>query len=199
MNRLFQNKTKTVALLIYVRTTLEQIFSLIEKKEYALRLLTKEDSKLIINILEELLNKIKASEIMNDEAFRKNMNDSKVLNLYNEELIEYYNCIVMQIEKNMHNGDLWIPEQFILALLSEWLLEEKHTQFFPYLNDINYIELLSKFETVNFEENKEYREKVTQMYVFSSKVIKKLKTIKYKTPIRKTKKKSNRKNSKKKR
>ena len=199
MNRLFQNKTKTVALLIYVRTTLEQILSLIEKKEYALRLLTKEDSKLIINILEELLNKIKASEIMNDEAFRKNMNDSKLLNLYNEELIEYYNCIVMQIEKNMHNGDLWIPEQFILALLSEWLLEEKHTQFFPYLNDINYIELLSKFETVNFEENKEYREKVTQMYVFSSKVIKKLKTIKYKTPIRKTKKKSNRKNSKKKR
>lgn len=199
MNRLFQNKTKTVALLIYVRTTLEQLFSLIEKKEYALRLLTKDDSKLILNILEELLNKIIASEIMNDEAFRKNMNDSKVLNLYNEELIEYYNCIVIQIEKNMHNGDLWIPEQFILALLSEWLLEEKHTQFFPYLNDINYIELLSKFETVNFEENKEYREKVTQMYIFSSRVIKKLKTIKYQTPIRKTKKKSNRKNSKKKR
>ncbi|WP_121626235.1 hypothetical protein [Poseidonibacter antarcticus] len=189
MNRLFVNKTKTIALLIYVRSTLEQLFTLIEQKEYALKVLTPEDSKTIIEHLEELLKRLKESEIMNDSIFRNTVNKCKGPNTYYEELVTYYNSIVIQIEHNMKNGDLWIPEQFTLCLLSEWLLEEKHTQYFSYLNDIDYLGLLSKFETIDIEENKEYRLKVSQMYMISSQVIKDLKAIKYQTSTKKSKKK----------
>lgn len=188
MNRLFLNKTKTIALLIYIRSTLEQLFSLLEKKEYALSLLSKEDAEIVTDILKELLSNLKNSEIMNDKIFRNTVSNAPVFNPYYDELVQYYNSIVSKIEENIHNGDLWIPEQFILSLLSEWLLEEKHTQYFPYLNDINYIELLSKFEKVNLEENKEYRSKVSEMYLISTKVIKILKAKKYKSSVKRSKK-----------
>ncbi len=188
MNRLFLNKTKTIALLIYIRSTLEQLFSLLEKKEYALSLLSKEDAEVVTNILNELLSNLKNSEIMNDKIFRNTVSNAPVFNPYYDELVQYYNSIVSKIEENIHNGDLWIPEQFILSLLSEWLLEEKHTQYFPYLNDINYLELLSKFEKVNLEENKEYRSKVSEMYLISTKVIKILKAKKYKSSVKRSKK-----------
>jgi len=189
MNRLFVNKTKTIALLIYVRTTLEQLFSLIEKKEYALKVLEPEDSKSIIEKLEELLNNLEESKIMNDNIFRSTMDNCKTFNPYYEELVEYYNCIVIQIEENMKNGDLWIPEQFILCLLSQWILEENHNQYFYYLNDIDYLKLLEKFETIDHNENKEYRKKVTQMYKISINVIEQLKNVKYNQSTKKSKKK----------
>lgn len=144
---------------------------MIDNKEYALKLLSREDNKIILDNLEELLNKLKDSNVMNDETFRSNMESSKSFAAQNQELVYYYNSIVKKIEENMKNGDLWIPEQFILSLLSEWLIEEKHTQFFPYLASIDYLELLSKFETVDFDKSKDYRKKVTQMYIISSQVI----------------------------
>ena len=199
MNRLFKNKTKTIALLIYIRSTLEQLFILIDNKEYALKLLSKEDNKIILNNLEELLNKLKDSSVMNDATFRNNMENSKSFAAHNQELVYYYNSIVKKIEENMKNGDLWIPEQFILSLLSEWLIEEKHTQFFPYLANIDYLELLSKFETVDFDKSKDYRKKVTQMYIISSQVINILKKIRYQAIIKKSVKKPSKRNSKKKR
>ncbi|APW65856.1 hypothetical protein LPB137_08295 [Poseidonibacter parvus] len=189
MNRLFLHKTKTIALLVYIRSTIEQLFLLIKKKEYASNLLTGKDSQIILDNLTQLLIRLKKSEIMNEKDFRNNIYKSNVFNPYYEELVQYYNSIVLEIENNMQSGDLWIPDQFILSLLSEWVLEEKHTQYFPYLLDINYIELLSKFEKVNLEENKKYREKVSQMYMISTKVIKRLKNKEYQPSVIKSRKK----------
>jgi len=189
MNRLFINKTKTIALLIYVRTTLEQLFTLIEKKEYALKILSEEDSKIIIEDLEKLLKNLEKSKIMNDTIFRETMDNCKTFNPYYEELVQYYNSIVIQVETSMKNGDLWIPEQFTLCLLSQWILEEKHNKYFSYLNDIDYLKLLAKFETVDRKLNKEYRKKVSEMYKISNKVIEQLKTVKYKKSEQKINKK----------
>ena len=53
-------------------------------------------------------------------------------------LIFYYNALVKQIESNLQEGDKWIPEQIILSLLSEWILEEgKSIYFYPFLKEID--------------------------------------------------------------
>ena len=99
-----------------------------------------------------------------------------------EALVFYYNTIVKQIETQLVEGELWIPEQIVLSLLSEWVLEEeKSTIFYTFLNDFDYLRLLSYYETArNNEKNINLRENIIRMYQISSSMIKRLKNSKYK-------------------
>ncbi|MGB5793678.1 hypothetical protein [Poseidonibacter sp.] len=184
MNRLFTNRTKTEALLIYIKITLEKLFLQIDNDEYMLKLISYEDSQIVLESLRKLLTLLKSADIKDVYVLKEILlKNNTAYSPYLDELIQYYNSIVVEVEKELLDGDLWIPEQFILSLLAEWILEENQTKFYPFLAEFDYLDLLSKFEEIKTKEHEMYKNKVYLMYKISRKTIDMLKKEKFKSSI----------------
>lgn len=178
---------KTDALLIYIKTVIEELLENIKNETYKIDLgyqeFNNEIEENIRKLNEELsLTIINAYELKAFISYQQVKNRNQKLLPNDEALIFYYNSLVKQIETQLLSGELWIPEQIILSLLSEWILEEeKSTEFYPFLKEFNYLKLLSYYEIArNNENNKLLKENINKMYKISSSMIKKLKTSKYK-------------------
>ena len=178
---------KTDALLIYIKTVLEELLENIKNEKYKIDLgfddFNKEIEKNIIELNTKLDKTIiNAYELKSFMAYQQIKQANNKLLPNDEALVFYYNTIVKQIETQLKEGELWIPEQIVLALLSEWVLEEeKSTIFYTFLNDFDYLRLLSYYETArNNEKNINLRENIIRMYQISSSMIKRLKNSKYK-------------------
>ena len=82
----------------------------------------------------------------------------------------------------------WIPELVVISLLSEWIIEEeKSTYFYPYLSELDYLELFACFDIVKLNLDADKREVIMQMYKISSVLIENLKNTKYKINPRRKK------------
>ncbi|MDD4328979.1 MAG: hypothetical protein PHD79_03425 [Aliarcobacter sp.] len=178
---------KTDALLIYIKTVIEELLENIKNETYKIDLGYENFNKEIEENIIELnikLDKtiINAYELKSFMAYQQMKQTNHKLLPNDEALVFYYNTIVKQIETQLKEGELWIPEQIVLALLSEWVLEEeKSTIFYTFLNDFDYLRLLSYYETArNNEKNINLRENIIRMYQISSSMIKRLKNSKYK-------------------
>ena len=178
---------KTDALLIYIKTVIEELLENIKNETYKVDLGYENFNKKIEENIIELnikLDKtiINAYELKSFMAYQQMKQTNHKLLPNDEALVFYYNTIVKQIETQLKEGELWIPEQIVLALLSEWVLEEeKSTIFYTFLNDFDYLRLLSYYETPrNNEKNINLRENIIRMYQISSSMIKRLKNSKYK-------------------
>ena len=177
---------KTEALLVFVRTTLEDYFRQIENESYYFGLGSKEDNQFVYNELKKLLEKLQDT-VINSSYLRSLIENApkhpslKVLAKREEPLMVYYDSLVKTIERLLTNGNSWIPELIVIALLSEWIIEEeKSTYFYPFLNDINYLDLLSRYDNAKIGLDKEKKEIMLNMYKISSTLIEKLKNTKYK-------------------
>ena len=178
---------KTDALLIYIKTVIEELLENIKNETYKIDLGYENFNKKIEENIIELnikLDKtiINAYELKSFMAYQQMKQTNHKLLPNDEALVFYYNTIVKQIETQLKEGELWIPEQIVLALLCEWVLEEeKSTIFYTFLNDFDYLRLLSYYETPrNNEKNINLRENIIRMYQISSSMIKRLKNSKYK-------------------
>ena len=178
---------KTDALLIYIKTVIEELLENIKNETYKIDLGYENFNKKIEENIIELnikLDKtiINAYELKSFMAYQQMKQINHKLLPNDEALVFYYNTIVKQIETQLKEGELWIPEQIVLALLCEWVLEEeKSTIFYTFLNDFDYLRLLSYYETArNNEKNINLRENIIRMYQISSSMIKRLKNSKYK-------------------
>ena len=178
---------KTDALLIYIKTVIEELLENIENEKYKIDLGFEEFNKEIEKNIIELNTKldktiINAYELKSFMTYQQLKQSNHKLLPNDEALVFYYNTIVKQIETQLVEGELWIPEQIVLALLSEWVLEEeKSTIFYTFLNDFDYIKLLAFYEKArNNEKNSNLKQNITKMYQISSSMIKKLKYSKYK-------------------
>ena len=168
---------KTDALLIYIKTVIEELLENIKNETYKIDLGYENFNKKIEENIIELnikLDKtiINAYELKSFMAYQQMKQTNHKLLPNDEALVFYYNTIVKQIETQLKEGELWIPEQIVLALLSEWVLEEeKSTIFYTFLNDFDYLRLLSYYETTrNNEKDINLKENI----------IKRLKNSKYK-------------------
>ena len=168
---------KTDALLIYIKTVIEELLENIKNETYKIDLGYENFNKKIEENIIELnikLDKtiINAYELKSFMAYQQMKQTNHKLLPNDEALVFYYNTIVKQIETQLKEGELWIPEQIVLALLSEWVLEEeKSTIFYTFLNDFDYLRLLSYYETArNNEKDINLKENI----------IKRLKNSKYK-------------------
>mgnify|MGYP003527987934 CR=1 FL=1 len=177
---------KTDALLIYIKTVIEELLENIKNETYKVDLGYENFNKEIEENIIELnikLDKtiINAYELKSFMAYQQMKQTNHKLLPNDEALVFYYNTIVKQIETQLKEGELWIPEQIVLALLSEWVLEEeKSTIFYTFLNDFDYLRLLSYYETArNNEKNINLRNNILKMYQISSSMIKRLKNSKY--------------------
>lgn len=178
---------KTDALLIYIKTVIEELLENIKNEKYKIDLGNKEFNNEIFENISKLNDKlsfsiINAYELKAFVSYQQLKNRKNKLLPNDEALVFYYNSIVKEIESKLDNGELWIPEQIILSLLSEWILEEeKSIEFYPFLKEFNYLKLLGFYETArNFEKNQQLKENITKMYKISSSMIKRLKNTKYK-------------------
>lgn len=178
---------KTDALLIYIKTVIEELLENIKNEKYKIDLGYEEFNKEIEKNIVELNTKldktiINAYELKSFMAYQQLKQSNHKLLPNDEALVFYYNTIVKQIETQLVEGELWIPEQIVLSLLSEWVLEEeKSTIFYTFLNDFDYLKLLGYYEIArNNEKKTSLKYNIIKMYQISSAMIKRLKNSKYK-------------------
>ena len=177
---------KTEALLVFIRTTLEDYFRQIEDSDSHFELGSKEDSEFVFNELKKLLEKLQDT-VINSSYLRSLIENShknatlKILAKKEEPLMVYYDSLVKTIERLLTNGNLWIPELIVIALLSEWIIEEeKSTYFYPFLKELDYMDLINRYDNAKIGLNKDQKEIMLNMYKISSTLIEKLKNTKYK-------------------
>ena len=177
---------KTEALLVFIRTTLEDYFKQIENSSYYFELGSKEDNQFVFNELKKLLEKLQDT-VINSSYLRSLIENApkhqslKALAKKEEPLMVYYDSLVKTIERLLKDGNSWIPELIVIALLSEWIIEEeKSTYFYPFLKDLDYIDLINRYDNAKIGLDKDKKEIMLNMYKISSTLIEKLKNTKYK-------------------
>ena len=177
---------KTEALLVFVRTTLEDYFYQIEKGSCFFKLSNEEDMKYVHNNLRKLLDYLEDS-VINSSYLRsliENANKNASLRLLakkEEPLMVYYDSLVKSIERVLPNGTFWIPELIVICLLSEWIVEEeKSIYFYPFLKDFDYIDLINRYEVIKKDLEVDKKEVILNMFIISTKLIEKLKKVDFK-------------------
>lgn len=177
---------KTEALLVFVRTTLEDYFYQIEKGSCFFKLSNEEDMKYVYNNLRKLLDYLEDS-VINSSYLRsliENSNKNASLRLLakkEEPLMVYYDSLVKSIERQLPNGTFWIPELIVICLLSEWIVEEeKSTYFYPFLKNFDYIDLINRYEVIKKDLEVDKKEVILNMFIISTKLIEKLKKVDFK-------------------
>jgi hypothetical protein len=188
---------KTEALLVFIRTTLEQSFYQIDNIGYSFELGNDKDKELVYSSLKKLLEQLQDT-VINSTYLRSLIENShknatlKLLAKKEEPLMIYYDTLIKTIEVCLPNGSSWIPELVVISLLSEWIIEEEKTAYFyPYLKDMNYLDLINRYDNSKKDLDNEKKEIIMNMYKISSKLIEKLKKAEYK--INTSRKKSKRK------
>ena len=188
---------KTEALLVFIRTTLEQSFYQIDNVGYNFRLGNEEDNEVVYSSLKKLLEELQDT-VINSTYLRSLIENShknatlKVIAKKEEPLMVYYDTLIKAIEVSLPNGSFWIPELVVISLLSEWIVEEEKTAYFyPYLKNFDYLDLINRYDKSKKDLDEEKREIIMNMYKISSKLIEKLKKAEYKinTNRKKTKRK----------
>lgn len=178
---------KTKALLVFIRATLEQNFSEVENMiGYSFILGNEEDNKFIHDVLKELFVKLKHTVV--SSIYLKNLleNSNKnptatILAKKEAPIMFYYSILVRTIELSLRDGTPWIPELIVVALLSEWLLEEENSShLYPYLNDFDYVDILSRYDNCRKILEDDKKAIIMNMYKVSSKLISQLKKSEYK-------------------
>jgi hypothetical protein len=187
-------EVKTEALLVFIRTTLENYFEKVEKKEIAFSIGDDEENLFIENILKELLSFLQQSVV--DSTYLKslieNCNKNPMVKKWakqEEPLMVYYTSLVKALERNFSNGQFWMPELMVICLLTEWIVEgEKSTHLYPFLSKIDYLSLLNIYEKEKIKTDEERKKIIMNMYKISSNLIENLKHCKYKIRTQRRKK-----------
>lgn len=182
---------KTEALLVFIRTTLEQYFSELDNNKINITIGTLENTLYINTILRNLLNNLQEC-VVNSTYLRSLVSNShknhtlRMILKKEEPLIIYYDSIVRGIETHLPNGSSWIPELLVIALLSEWILEEEHSIYlYPFLENLDYIDLLEQYDLARLNTDDIKKEIIMKMYRLATNLIHNLKTTKYKiNPVR---------------
>lgn len=181
---------KTEALLIFVRTTLEDTFRESDLLNVEYLNCQKENLDFIEMKLKTLLDYLQQN-VNNANSFisisKKIKQDHKAFYLLKQQeaTFTYYRSLVNGLEYHLHKQDKWIPELVVIALLSEWILEEeKSIKSYPFLNNFDFVFLLEKYEELRKLSTNEEKEMIMKMFKLSSDLISRLK----KSTIKKNKK-----------
>jgi hypothetical protein len=186
----FLREQKTEALLIFIRTTLEKYFKDVDDEKVKFQIGSKEDNDIIDEVLKTLLDNLKQT-VVNSSYLRSitevaSKNQAMMMLAKKEEpVMVYYDAIIKQLENSLLQGQNWIPEQLTICLLSQWVLEEeKSTILYPFLNEINYIDILSRYDLVSIQakKDKDWNKTliVKTMYRVADDLIQRLKNTTYK-------------------
>jgi hypothetical protein len=186
---------KTEALLVFIRTTLEEYFEKLDKGAICNSIGDDEDnvkiSQVLRNLLLQLQECVVSSSYLRSLIVNVHKNATlKILAKQEEPLMVYYDSLVKGLENNLKNGQKWMPELMVICLLSEWLIEEeKSVYLYQFLENINYLYLLNIYEKNKLTSNIEDKTIIMNMYKISSNLILNLKKCSYKINTKRKKRK----------
>ena len=185
---------KTEALLVFIRTTLEEYFEKLDKGAICHCIGNDEENIFISNILRTLLLQLQecvvSSSYLRSIIANAHKNAAlKILAKQEEPLMVYYDSLVKGLENNLKNGQKWMPELMVICLLSEWIIEEEKSVFlYPFLKDINYLQLLEIYDKTKLTSEDFTKEIILNMYKISSNLIENLLNSSYKMNTQRKKK-----------
>ncbi|QOY52253.1 hypothetical protein [Candidatus Sulfurimonas baltica] len=177
---------KTEALLVFSRTALERYFEQIDEAGYKPSVGTEEDTIYVYETLRKLLANLQECVVNVDYAINlvqgaKKYPELRSLAKLEEPLINYYDVMAEKVSKYYADKPAYLPECLVICLLGDWILEEeKSVSLYPFLKEIDFLDLIGKFESnrKSFEKNDEC--KISEVHELSFKIIEKLKNKKYK-------------------
>lgn len=177
---------KMEAILVFSRTALERYFATIDKSGIDLELTCEDETRYVYTILRELLGKLQESVVNVDYLIdvmqsANNYPLLKTLAKQEESLMRYYDIMAQQVRNHFEEEAAYLPELLVICVLEEWILgEEKSTHLYPFLDEIDFLELISVFERNRKYFEKDETCKVSEILELSFKVVEKLKNYKYK-------------------
>ena len=187
---------KTEALLVFIRTTLEEYFEKLDKGQILARIGDDKENILISNTLRNLLLNLQECVVSSSylRSIIANIHKNatlKILAKQEEPLMVYYDSLVKGLENNLKNGQTWMPELMVICLLSEWIIEEEKSVFlYPFLKDINYLTLLEIYDKTKLISEDSTKRIMMNMYKISSSLILNLSNSSYKINTKRKKRKS---------
>lgn len=177
---------KTEALLVFARTVLERYFSELEKTDTKFVSDTDEDAIYVYNALQKLLTQLQACVVNVDYLLQlvqsaKKYPELQVLIKQEEPLMGYYDIMAQNVRNHYKEKPVSLPAFLVVCVLAEWILgEEKSTHMYPFLDDVDFLGLIGKFEDNRKYSKREEQCKISELHELSFKIVKKLKNYKYK-------------------
>ena len=179
-------EVKTEALLVFARTALERYFERLDEIDYKPSVGTDEDSVYIYETLKGLRDDLQKCVVNVDYLINIThgvREYPQLQKIYQQEmpLIEYYDVMARKVSSYYADKPAFIPEFLVIAVLSNWIdEEEKSTALYPFLEQIDFLELMSKFEQNRDYFQKDGECKLSEIYDLSDRIVKKLKEKKFK-------------------
>lgn len=177
---------KTEALLVFARTALERYFARIDENGFQPIVGTDDDTVYVYDTLRSLTDNLQKCVVNADYLINLVQSAEKYPELkkqakYEEPLIRYYDVMAKKVADFYTGKPAYLPEFLVICVLSHWILEEeKSTTLYPFLEEIDFLTLISKFESnrQHFEKNNECT--ISEIHEISLIIIEKLKNKKYK-------------------
>ena len=178
---------KTEALLVFARTALERYFQRLDEIEYKPTVGTDDDSVYIYSTLRTLRDDLQTCVVNVDYLLDVVSGANKHLQLqllHHQELplIGYYDVMARKVSDYYADKPAFIPEFLVICVLSDWIMEEeKSVELYPFLKEIDFLELMSKFESNRDYFQKDGECKLSEIQNLSLRITAKLKEKKFKT------------------
>ncbi|MDF1880129.1 hypothetical protein JHD50_02230 [Sulfurimonas sp. MAG313] len=189
---------KTEALLVLVRTALERYFGELDKVNAQTTIEQDENAAYVYEVLQKLLENLQ-KHVVNVDYLINLVNQSNTrpeirsLRKMEEPLMNYYDIMAQQVKNHYKGQFVYLPVFLVICILAEWILgEEKSTHMYPFLDEIDFLELMGKFEENRESFFQDDTCRISEIHELSFKMIQKLKSYKYevnKRRVSKTRKK----------
>lgn len=187
-------EVKTEALLVFIRTTLEDYLEKVRSNQIVFCIGSQEENIYINELLKELLYHLQECVVSSSylRSLIANIHKNAALKMVakqEEPLMVYYDAIIKSLENNLESGRYWMPELVVIALLSEWIIEEeKSVYLYPFLAKIDYVGLIEIYDKAKINLDTQKKEIIMNMYKLSSQLINNLKETHYKVNTQRSKK-----------
>lgn len=177
---------KTEAILVFARTALERYFKQLDTESSLANITTDEDSVYVYETLKSLLvnlqeNVVNVDYLITLVQYEQVSPQARLLKKQEEPLMEYYNCMAQQVKNHFNDDLVYLPAFLVITVLAEWTLgQEKSTSIYPFLDEIDFLELMASFEKrrESFANNDSCH--VSDIHELSLNVVERLKNFKYK-------------------
>lgn len=177
---------KTEAILVFARTALERYFIHIKELKYTPKVGSEEDTEYVYKTLLGLKNYLQEC-VVNADYLISLVQGAKVnaklrqLAKHEEPLMNYYDTMAHKVSTHYLNKPAYIPEFLVICVLANWIVEEeKSIDLYPYLQTIDFEQLISKFELNREEFEKDNECIISDILSVSNTIVEKLKNTKYK-------------------
>lgn len=177
---------KTEGLLVFARTALERYFEKVDEVNFTPKVGSEEDTVYVYDTLRFLRDELQ-KHVVNANYLVKLVEDAKVqpflrqLAKYEEPLMNYYDVMAIRVESYYRAKKVYLPEFLIICILGQWILEEeKSVELYPFLKEVDFLLLTSKFEENRQEFERDGECIISEIFDVSITVIEQLKKVKYK-------------------